>query len=236
MQETYIEHPTLMLLVSNLGNCKYLDGSPATIYTSTYKSVAAAYKTTGVVKQLSVHRVIAEAFYGTIPKGYVVNHLDCDKHNNAADNLQICTPSENSHHAILNGRCYIRTGEEKSDKFTEEDVLYIYSRFKEGCSNEELALRFNVNFRTISQLRLGTRWSAFYAEHLNHYYPPKSQGPLSDEQIAEILRLKQQGQTNKQVAELFGIDPSTVSRVWNKKLYKKVCATTIENTSNDGSE
>ena len=236
MQETYIEHPNLMLLVSDLGNCKYLNGTPATIYTSTYKSVSAAFKESGVVKQLAIHRVVAETFHGPIPKGYVVNHLDCDKHNNAASNLQICTPSENSHHAILNGRCVIRTGEDKSDKFTEEDVLYIYSRFKEGCSNEELANKFKVNFRTISQLRLGTRWSAFYAEHLNHYYPPRSFGPLSDQQVEEILKLKAEGKTNKQVAELFGIDPSTVSRIHNKKLYKKVCATTIENTSNDGSE
>jgi hypothetical protein len=236
MQEIYIEHPYLMLLVSNLGNCKYLDGTPATIYKGIYTSVLVAAKNTGVVKQLSIHRVVAEAFHGPIPKGYVVNHLDCNKHNNAASNLQICTPSENAHHAILNGRVSIKTGADRSDKFTEEDVLYIYSRFKEGCSNEELALKYKVNFRTISQLRLGTRWSAFYSEHLNQYYPPKSMGPLTDEQVKEIQELSAKGFTNKTIAELFSIDPSTVSRIKNKKLYKSVCATTIENTSNDGSE
>src|SRR5699024_2829267 len=42
------------------------------------------------------HRLVAEAFIGEIPKGYVVNHINGIKHDNRIDNLEIITEKENS--------------------------------------------------------------------------------------------------------------------------------------------
>jgi hypothetical protein len=50
-------------------------------------------------RQCYVHRLIALTFIGEIPEGFEVNHLDFNKHNNAPENLEICTPSENQKHA-----------------------------------------------------------------------------------------------------------------------------------------
>jgi hypothetical protein len=55
-------------------------------------------------KQFKVHRLIAMALIGDIPKGYVVNHIDGNKHNNNVDNLEICTIKQNNIHAIITGR------------------------------------------------------------------------------------------------------------------------------------
>lgn len=46
-----------------------------------------------------VHRLVAEAFIGAIPQGHVINHLDYDKTNNCADNLEIVTQKENVGHS-----------------------------------------------------------------------------------------------------------------------------------------
>ena len=54
-------------------------------------------------KAVSVHRLVASAFVPN-PSGHVeVNHRDGDKANNAAENLEWCSRSENMRHAYANG-------------------------------------------------------------------------------------------------------------------------------------
>lgn len=50
-----------------------------------------------------VHRLVAEAWIGSIPEGYEVNHKDANKWNNKVSNLEIVTKSENIRHAFENG-------------------------------------------------------------------------------------------------------------------------------------
>ena len=45
-----------------------------------------------------VHRVVATAFLGPIPKGKEVNHRDLNKHNNNLSNLEYMTRSQNIKH------------------------------------------------------------------------------------------------------------------------------------------
>lgn len=47
-------------------------------------------------KNYYVHRLVAQAFIGEIPNGYVINHLDYNRSNNSVDNLEIVTQQENS--------------------------------------------------------------------------------------------------------------------------------------------
>ena len=50
-----------------------------------------------------VHRLVAEAFLKDFYKLPVVNHIDGNKLNNKLSNLEMCTYSENSKHAIRTG-------------------------------------------------------------------------------------------------------------------------------------
>lgn len=54
-------------------------------------------------KHKTIHSLVAAAFLGPRPDGCDVNHIDGDKTNNAASNLEYVTRKENMQHAMATG-------------------------------------------------------------------------------------------------------------------------------------
>ena len=57
------------------------------------------YDNAGMLSQVPVHTLVAEAFMTVRPIGSTVNHKDANKSNNAAGNLEWMTTQENTAHA-----------------------------------------------------------------------------------------------------------------------------------------
>ncbi len=69
------------------------------------------YLTTSIFgKRVKVHRLVAKAFIPNPENKPQVNHLDFNKENNNAANLEWCTLSENLRHDLDNGNRIPRTG------------------------------------------------------------------------------------------------------------------------------
>lgn len=115
----------------------------------------------GKIKRFSVHRLVASAFIENPKNKKCVNHKDFNRSNNYKSNLEWSTYSENTIHAIENGRMMFNKrafGEKiRSSVLTEKDVLSIRSSFKEK-TQAKLAKEFNVSQALISNILRNKIW------------------------------------------------------------------------------
>lgn len=89
--------------VSNLGRVRSLNYRQ-TKRRKILKSLNKEYKSVGLYKDnkskmLAIHRLVAEAFIPNIDNLPCVNHIDKDKHNNNANNLEWCTCQYNTQYS-----------------------------------------------------------------------------------------------------------------------------------------
>lgn len=103
-----------------------------------------------------IHRLVAEKYVPNPLNKEQVNHIDGNKLNNSADNLEWVTNSENRKHAIDNGLQY--------SKLRKEDVLFILNHPE--IKVEDIAKDFNIAHATINDIRAGRSWKQLkrYAE------------------------------------------------------------------------
>lgn len=98
-------------------------------------------------KTLPVHRLVAKAFVPN-PKGFsVVNHIDGNKKNNSASNLEWTTPAGNAKHAQKNGLLKSRKGH--LIKYTQDDYIKWGEEYNKGIKYREIAKKYNVPNSTV---------------------------------------------------------------------------------------
>lgn len=137
--------------VSNFGRVKnrygkFLRGSVSHGY------LRLALHKDGEIKTTSVHRIVAETFVENPHNKPYVNHIDGDKMNNVANNLEWCTQLENIQHCIVNGRKNDFGENSKKHKLTFEDVEFIRTNYvprDKQFGARVLAKRFGVTEREI---------------------------------------------------------------------------------------
>jgi hypothetical protein len=196
------------------------------------------------VRNNTVHRIVVETFIGEIPKNYEVNHIDGCKTNNNLENLEIVTSSQNQIHAYKIGLQKGKKGEENPmSTITEEEVLDIYEMFKKGLTNKDVSNKYFLHDRYVSLIRHGKRWKYLWVEHFNNNNKINSLGSCSLplDKMLEIIHLTiNTEKTNQEIADLYHLEKSSISRIRNKISWKEVwrhyynnlsIATTIENTN-----
>lgn len=92
-----------------------------------------------------VHRLVAKAFIPEVEGKTFVNHKDGDRSNNRADNLEWCTPLENTRHAFEHGFC------ENVGKHQRKPVVCVETGERFVCINEACE-KYGVTHRAIYQV------------------------------------------------------------------------------------
>ena len=107
----------------------------------------------GESKTSLLHRVIAEAFIDPVEGKSEINHKDGVKANNAIENLEWSTRSENVKHAFLNKLKHPKRAEENNkSKLNWDSVNEIRDLHLGGVSQKDLSIKFGVTIASINNI------------------------------------------------------------------------------------
>lgn len=179
-----------------------------------YEKLCFYSKTTKKNFVVKAHRLIALAFLPNPSHHRVINHKDRNKTNNAPSNLEWCTSSQNTIHAIQH--------EAFTQLLTKSQVTDIYRRIHENKENAwDLAAEYGVCDNVINDIRSQRTYSYFTSsiELTSENFVKR----LTPTEIREIYHLsRNRFYTLRQVAELYGIHFTLVSKIKNGKRYADI--------------
>ncbi len=133
--------------VSNLGNIRGIYGKILKQHPNRngYISVTLYTNGNGEKKTVRVHRLVACTFIENPLGKREVNHIDGNKCNNSAENLEWCSTSENIIHAYKNGLNF--------KKISIKDAVNIKKMLSEGISQYKIADKYSVTQSLISLIK-----------------------------------------------------------------------------------
>lgn len=105
----------------------------------------------GIGKKFTVHRIVAEHFLDDWDPALEVNHIDGNRYNNAADNIEMCSHQRNMEHAIANDLKNDYGERSSNARLTNAQAEDIRKRYHAGgITQHELATKFAVSHQTVS--------------------------------------------------------------------------------------
>lgn len=165
-------------------------------------------------KTIRIHRLVASAFVPNPKNKKYVNHIDGDKNNNRANNLEWCTLLENTKHAR-------ETGLMPHNVFSEEDVHLICRRLVQGLRVAEICRTYNYPKHATWAIAAKRNWL-----HISDGYnlpPIKSFKRLSKKEVSEVTSLLTRDNCNcSEIATKYGVTPSAMQRMRKRLLWEGV--------------
>lgn len=160
-----------------------------------------------------IHRLVAKAFC-PVPtrlrnQGYtvdtlVVDHINNNKHDNRAENLQWITSAENTLKASRDGL---------SCKYSDFDMEKIFSMLSQGFTNHEISEKLNIPMPTIMDIRkrrLMRYNTSKYTWEMDGRQVTRNRLAERDEKVIELFN---KGVPRAQIAEEVGMSPNCLWRI-----------------------
>lgn len=146
----------------------------------------------GKSQTIRVHRLVARAFIKN-PNNYpVTNHLDGDKTNNSASNLEWTTVGGNTRHSYSNGlQKSLKGTSHGRSKFTKEQIVKVCELLDEKQPHKDIERITGVSKRTIQVISSGVNWTHISKDY--NFFKERHVGDYSKEQIIEVCELLEKG-------------------------------------------
>lgn len=111
-------------------------------------------------KSYFIHRLVASHFLDNPNNLPEVNHKDCNRLNNAVDNLEWVSKEDNIRHSFIFGSASHKGLRNPNSKLNEDDIVAIKALHKTNrFYNTQIAKIFKVSSSTIDNIINGVTWS-----------------------------------------------------------------------------
>ena len=170
------------------------------IHDRKYRSVCLSVD--GKQAKVLVHRILASIYIpidkkylkqGYSQKSLTVNHKDGNPSNCNLDNLEWCTPQENTVHAFRTGLASTSTGERSHlSKISDETAHKICQLISEGKNNEYIVnelKELNVSKKTIQHIRSRESWKNVSKDYIFPKLSDSVPNSVDEKTIRKVCRL-----------------------------------------------
>lgn len=159
-----------------------------------------------------IHRLVIEAFIKNENNCPCVNHKNGNPKDNNLNNLEWCTYSENTIHA-LNNKLTSLVGESHRDaKLTEMQVMEIYNS---ALSCEELSKIYKTTSQNVSNIKIGKIWWRVTGARYNK----KNIEYISPELVLEIFNSPL---SQIEITKKYGLKKSTANFIKTGKKHSRI--------------
>lgn len=210
--------------ISDLGNVKSFKRGRERLLTPMVVAdgyVQVQLRINGKSKKFLVHRLVAIAFVPNPENKPYVNHINGDKHDNRAENLEWCTQTENIRHAVLSG--LIKQGADSADAILSTEqaewIRNVYVPRDSEFGQSALARKFGVSKDVIQRVVHGFRY-----RNAGGKIHDKFDSRVPDNVRDEICRLYKKGVRgcgSTTLARQFGLGKTTIKRILKEHHPKK---------------
>ena len=117
------------------------------------------FRKNGLKRQFHVHRIVSKAFIYNRNLKRTVNHKNGIKGDNSIFNLEWCTYSENTNHALNTGLRIPKSGDFHYKTSLNENQVIRIKRLLGEMSVKNIAKKYSVSVYVIYDIRSGRTWS-----------------------------------------------------------------------------
>ena len=140
--------------VSNTGKVRDLKNHIKAVYKNNKGYICLSLYYNGKTYHPTVHRLVAKVFIPNPSNYEQVNHKDCNKENNNAENLEWCNQRYNYDEGMKTFQ-YSKNEEHYFAKLKNSDIPIIYELYKLGFTRATVAKIFSINPSSLEAIEKG---------------------------------------------------------------------------------
>lgn len=142
-----------------------------------------------------IHRLVAKAFIPKVDGKFHINHIDGNPKNNRVENLEWCTPKENTAHAYQNGLMPYKYSGDGED---------IVSDYNSGKDMREIAKKYSIYHTTVKKILV---------ENGVEIIRKKKKLLRTPEEIRMVVELRDKGFSFRRIAVEMGVSRPTIQKL-----------------------